>query len=197
MELVGSFAQNVHIDFSDGVFAPNALVKPIQAWYTEGLTADLHVMYVRPEDELHTLISMQPRTIIFHAESEGDIAGLMLAVKQAGIRAGIALLADTQPESCQALVEQADHVLIFSGHLGYHGGVADLNLLGKVETIKQMNLAVEFGWDGGINDENVEALADGGISVLNVGGFIHKSDQPQKAYAILEAKLKIKAEDQN
>ena len=32
---------------------------------------------------------------------------------------------------------------------------------------------LEFGWDGGITDQNVAVLVNGGVDVLNVGGFIH------------------------
>ena len=80
-----------------------------------------------------------------------------------------------------------DHVLIFSGDLGKHGGVADLSLLEKVNKIKALHPGAEIGWDGGINDTNAAKLIDGGVSVLNVGGFIQKSQKPDEAYAKLKS----------
>jgi len=79
-----------------------------------------------------------------------------------------------------------DHVLVFSGNLGRHGGEADLGLLEKVRQIKAHHPEVEIGWDGGINDQNVKQLVEAGVEVLNVGGYIQKADDPEHAYATLK-----------
>jgi pentose-5-phosphate-3-epimerase len=80
-----------------------------------------------------------------------------------------------------------DQVLIFSGHLGYHGGEADLGLLDKVAKVRAHHPEAEIAWDGGINDQNAAKLVAGGVNVLNVGGYIQNSSTPQEAYATLEA----------
>ena len=189
VELVSRFASRVHFDFSDGKFAPTKLVPLIQAWLPEGVHADLHLMYMQPEQEIETAISMHPNMVIVHAEAEGNILGLLRELRSVKIRSGIALLANTQPEDYANEIEAADHVLIFSGKLGYHGGVADLRLLDKVARIKEINPVVELGWDGGISSDNAVDLVKAGIQVLNVGGFIHKAESPDDAYAILNSKF--------
>lgn len=189
VELVSRFASRIHFDFSDGEFAPTKLVSLIQAWLPEGITADLHLMFTKPENQIETAISMHPNTVIVHAEAEGNIIGLLRELHSVEIQAGVALLANSQPEDYANEIAAADHVLIFSGKLGYHGGTADLSLLDKAKRIKAINPNVELGWDGGITDENVTALVDAGITALNVGGFIHKAESPDDAYAILKAKI--------
>lgn len=185
MERVMEFAARIHVDYADGLFAPTQMVSPEQSWLPEGYEVDLHVMYRRPAEHMETLISLKPNLVILHAEADGNVIGMMRELKAVGIRAGIGLLQSTQPEIYANEIEEADHVLIFSGSLGHHGGVADLSHLAKVERIKEINPLVEVGWDGGINDENVGKLVQGGINVLDVGGFIHKSDDPKNAYGIL------------
>jgi pentose-5-phosphate-3-epimerase len=87
------------------------------------------------------------------------------------------------------LMADYDQVLIFSGRLGYHGGQADLGLLTKVRQVKEIYPGLEIAWDGGINDQNVKTITGAGVSVLNVGGFIQKSESPVEAYAKIKASL--------
>jgi ribulose-phosphate 3-epimerase len=51
-----------------------------------------------------------------------------------------------------------------------------------VKQIKAIHPDVEIGWDGGVNDKNARSLADGGVDVLNAGGFIQKAEDPETAY---------------
>lgn len=190
VERVAGFADRIHIDLADGEFAPTKMINPIQAWWPDGLTADIHVMYKNPQEHLETLISLQPNLIIFHAESDCDLFDVLTTVKSVDIKAGLALLPDTQPSDVVELISLADHVLIFGGKLGYHGGEAQLELLNKVEPIKKINPDCEVAWDGGINLDNIQKIASAGINILNVGGFIQKASSPQDAYDILVQKLK-------
>lgn len=182
MAKIEPFVKRVQIDLTDGVFAPTKTVTLPQVYWPEGILADLHLMYQKPTAQLETIISLSPNMAIIHAEAEGDLIGMILQLRQVGIRAGVALLKDTQPEDHAQIIAAADHVLIFSGDLGHFGGKADLKLLDKVAGIKSINPMVELGWDGGVNSENIPLLVEGGIDVLDVGGFIQKSDNPKKAY---------------
>lgn len=190
IERVANFAERIHIDLADGVFAPTKLVNPIQVWWPETMVADIHIMYKQPQDHLSTLISLSPNLVILHAESEGDVAGMISELKAVGIKAGVALLEDSQPQQYKQLVELADHVLIFGGKLGYHGGAAQLEMLNKIPEILEINPSAEIAWDGGVNDENIEQLANAGVAVADVGGFIQNADNPHQAYDILMHKLK-------
>jgi ribulose-phosphate 3-epimerase len=107
-----------------------------------------------------------------------------------GIETGIALLQETPVEAIVPALPLIDHVLIFSGTLGKVGGTADLGLLDKVAALRQLKPQLEIGWDGGINDTNARQLVEGGVSILNVGGFIQKAADPEAAYATLVDKVR-------
>ena len=81
-------------------------------------------------------------------------------------------------------------MLIFGGHLGYQGGEADLDLLDKVQKVRDLYPDVEIAWDGGVNDKNAKKLAKAGVDVLNVGGFLHKSKNPEVTYQKLSKLVK-------
>jgi len=189
MARVAPFAQRVHIDFSDGILAPVKLINPIQAYWPEGILADLHLMIKNPAEHLETVISLQPNLVIFHAEADGDLLGMMRQLRSVNIKTGVALLQGTEPEAAHNLISDADHVLIFSGDLGHFGGTADLTLLKKVGQIRAISANVEVGWDGGVDPDNIAQLAMGGVEVFNAGGAIQHAPDPHEAYATLEKNL--------
>jgi ribulose-phosphate 3-epimerase len=185
VERIHGFAERVHVDITDGEFAPTFTIGEAQVWWPQEWTVDVHAMVARPSEHLETLISLKPHMIIFHAEVEEDITPVLLHVKKFGIKAGLALLRPTVPNTVSDAIKAADHVLIFCGDLGKYGGNASLMQLEKVRLIKAINPAAEIGWDGGVNVENAYSLSQGGVDVLNVGGVIAKAEDPQATYTAL------------
>lgn len=181
------FAVHAHVDITDGEFAPTFTVNVGQLYWPANWEVDLHAMVARPSEYLPALIALKPRTIIFHAEVAEDLTVVMQQVKQAGIRAGLALLRPTVPKNVAHLIELADHVMIFSGELGHYGGTASLMQLEKVRLIRSIQPSVEIGWDGGASMENVFSLSQGGIDIINTGGAINKADDAKAAYDALVA----------
>lgn len=182
IERVQGFATRLHLDISDGEFAPTNLVEPGQIYWPGEIPADIHAMVARPSDYVQSLVELKPHLLIFHAEVEEDLKPTFEIVKQAGIKTGIALLKPTVPKTVQPLIEMVDHVMIFSGELGKYGGVASLMQLEKVRLIRVIKPSVEIGWDGGAGVENVFSLTQGGIDVINVGGEISRADDPAAIY---------------
>ena len=181
-ERIQGFAKRVHIDLSDGEFAPTFLINEAQLWWPQEWEVDIHAMLVRPADHIPQLIALKPSLVIFHAESAGNLVEHMGQIKQAGIKAGIALLKTTVPSTVAGAIKEADHVMIFSGELGQHGGVASMMQLEKVRLVKAINPNAEIGWDGGVSVENAYMLTQGGVDVLNAGGAIAEAENPAEAY---------------
>jgi ribulose-phosphate 3-epimerase len=185
IERLHGFAERIHIDISDGEFAPTFTVGAAQVWWPQEWTVDIHAMVARPSEHLETLISLKPHMLIFHAETSEDIVPILTHVKKFGIKAGLALLRSTVPGTVSDAISVADHVMIFSGDLGKYGGTASLMQLEKVRLIRTLKPSVEIGWDGGVNVENVYSLSQGGVGVLNVGSTIARAQDPQSVYATL------------
>lgn len=183
------FARHVHIDLSDGEFAPNFLIGESMLYWPKEWEVDIHAMYARPTEHLAALIALKPSMILFHVEIQEDRAAIINQIKAAGIKAGIALLRSTVPSTVAEIIKLADHVMIFSGELGKHGGTASLMQLEKIRLIKAINPAVEIGWDGGITIENAYTLAQGGVSVLNTGSSIAKAPDPAAAFNALTKEI--------
>jgi ribulose-phosphate 3-epimerase len=187
MERLEPFAKRIHIDLMDGKFAKVKSVAPEKIWWPPRLRADLHVMYKKPFELNHLFIALHPELVVVQAEAKGNFGDFAAQMHAHGIKVGVALLQPTQVDTIAGALGLIDHVLIFSGNLGYQGGSkADASLVPKIKTLRQLKPSLEIGWDGGVNDRNAAAIINAGVDVLNVGGFIAHADNPQAAYARLE-----------
>lgn len=184
---IENFAKRVHIDLMDGIFTSSQSPGLDQVWWPENIIADIHLMYQQPADYIEQLTKLKPNMIIWHFEADVDHAKFAEQISEQGIKTGLAILQDTSVEEVISILEKFDHVLVFSGNLGFHGGEADLMHLEKVKLIRQKYPTIEISWDGGINAENAKQLVEAGVDVLNVGGDIQKSADPQTAYATLKS----------
>ncbi len=182
VEQIQGFAKRLHIDLMDGVFTDSKSPDLEHIWWPHGLVADVHLMYRHPEHHLEKLVNLQPSLVVIHAEAEVNHMAFAAELHKENIKSGLALLQNTSVDSVERILHSFDHVLIFSGDLGKHGGVADLSLLDKVRRVQDLHPDAEIGWDGGINDQNLSELVSAGVDVLNVGGYIQKAPNPQGAY---------------
>lgn len=182
IERLKPFAERVHIDISDGEFAPTFLVEANQLSWPSEWKVDIHAMVARPSEHIDALIERKPHTIVLHAEASEDLLPVIKHIKQAGINAGLALLRTTVPKTIAGLLEIVDHALIFSGNLGYYGGKASMMQLEKVRLIRMVHPEIEIGWDGGASLDNIYSLSQGGIDVINSGGAINNADDPAAVY---------------
>jgi ribulose-phosphate 3-epimerase len=181
------FAARVHIDLMDGQFAPTESPSLDQVWLPPHKICDIHLMYQKPMDCLQQLIKLRPNMVVIHNEAEVHHMYFAAELHKEGIKAGLALLPDTPVHYIEQIMHSFDHILIFSGNLGHHGGQADMGLLNKVQEVRALHSDAEIGWDGGINDANVQRLTAAGVDVLNVGGYVQHAGDPAAAYARLEA----------
>ena len=189
-ELYSKFAKRIQVDICDGIFAPTLLMDESNVWRQPNWAEmDLHMMVMNPSQHLQTILKIKPSLCIFHAEANENLLPIFAALKQAGIKTGVAILKGTYPGSIAPYIQVVDHVLILAGKLGQQGGTADMIQTEKVPIIRSIKSKVEIGWDGGANMRNTRALAHSNIDVINVGSTIATSQDPAKTYAALTAEL--------
>jgi ribulose-phosphate 3-epimerase len=192
IDQISPFAHRVHIDITDGEFAPNVTVNANDVYWPAGWKVDIHAMMTRPSEHVRSIVAKKPHLIVFHAEAQEDLSDIIKYVRNQGIRAGIALLKPTVPEVVRSYIEIVDHVMIFSGTLGQHGGEASMMQLEKIRLVKRIRTNVEIGWDGGVSVENAFTLVHSGVDVLNVGGAIAKSANAEGVYGKLVKEINKK-----
>ena len=189
IEKINAFTRRVQIDVTDGKFAPTQTLDVTNVWWPKNWQADLHLMATNPSEQLDTILKLNPSLCILHAEASEDLMPTFQALKDAGIKVGVALLPSTFPGNVKQYIDEADHVLIFAGQLGMQGSPADLMQMEKIALVRNMKPEVEIGWDGGANLSNVRALAHADLDVINVGSAIALADNPAEVFQELVAEI--------
>lgn len=186
IERVGAFADRIHVDLMDGVLTPNRSIELSQLWWPEGKMIDIHLMYANPSAVLEQIVALKPDLLIVHASTISGLQDIRSILNPVGIKLGVVLMPEDTVSDIAELLPILDHVLIFSGNLGYQGGSsANLSLLSKVGQIRELSADIEVGWDGGVNDTNIQKIAKAEVDVINSGGYVHFAAEPRRAYETL------------
>jgi len=183
-----NLSKRIHIDISDDIFSPvqSFPLDQIQK-LPNHIQYDIHLMVDQPMLYLKEIYRLQPHLVIVHNESRVDHMYFSALLHAHNILSGLAFLQDTPIEYGFQIMHSFDHVMIFSGHLGYYGGQIDLSLIDKVKAALDYIPDLEIGWDGGINDQNTQQLVEAGVNILNVGYYLSQSSQPEEAYGKIKA----------
>lgn len=189
IERVNNFARRVHIDISDGAFAPATTIDISNVWWPKEWKADMHLMAARPSEQLDIITKLKPSLCILHAEADEDLLPIFATLKNAEIRTGLAILPSTYPGLVKQYIDVVDHVLIFAGQLGVQGSPADMMQMEKIPIVRSMRPELEIGWDGGANKNTMRALAHADLDVINVGSALSKVDNPAEVYHELVSEI--------
>ena len=181
-----TFADEIQIDICDGFFVPTKTISlseiPI---LPEHISFDFHMMVTKPSDYLTEILRIKPSLCIFHAECNENLLPIFQQLKSSGIKTGVAILKETFPGKIKPYLDVVDHILVFAGKLGQQGGEADMLQTEKIPIIKNINSTLEIGWDGGVNMQNIRALAHNEVDIINVGSALSQSQNPSETYKSL------------
>lgn len=189
IERVNTFSRRVHIDVSDGNFAPATTLDASNIWWPKEWKADIHLMAAYPSRDLEVLLKLKPSLCILHAEASEDLLPVFATLKENDIRTGLAILPSTYPGIVKQYIDIVDHVLIFAGQLGVQGSPADMMQTEKISIVRSMKPELEIGWDGGANMNTMRALAHADLDVINVGSALSKAENPAEVYHELVAEI--------
>lgn len=183
-----------HIDIMDGVFVPNIsygmpVVKAISKYATKPL--DVHLMIIDPDRYIRTFADLGTTNLTVHYEACTHLHRTLQAIKEAGMKAGVALNPHTNITVLEDIIQDIDLVLVMSVNPGFGGQSFIKNTYNKVRDLKALILhkkaqtLIEI--DGGVTSENAKALVNAGADVLVAGSFVFKSDDPdQKIHELKE-----------
>ena len=64
VEKIFPFAERVHIDVTDGEFAPNLTLPETQIWWPQEWKVDIHMMVARPSEHIDAIIQLNPNMVV-------------------------------------------------------------------------------------------------------------------------------------
>jgi len=182
-----------HIDVMDGVFVPNIsfgfpVIKSIQKHAKK--TMDVHLMIVNPDQYIETFKSVGADILTVHYEACTHLHRSVTAIKDAGMKAGVALNPHTPVSALEDVLQEVDLVCLMSVNPGFGGQSFIQNTYKKindlVELRDQLNTSCMIEIDGGVTLNNRDALIAAGADVLVAGSTVFKSDNPVRTISQLK-----------
>jgi len=186
-----------HLDVMDGVFVPNIsygmpIIKTIAKHATK--TLDAHLMIVDPDRYIKTFADLGMDYLTVHFEACNHLHRTIQAIKNEGMKAGVALNPHTNVMQLEDTIQDIDLALVMSVNPGFGGQSFIENTYSKVEKLKEMiirkNLSTMIQVDGGVTDKNAKKLVEAGADVLVAGSYIFKSPNPDNTIKDLKSLLK-------
>ena len=186
-----------HLDIMDGVFVPNIsygmpIIKTIAKHATK--TLDAHLMIVDPDRYIKTFADLGMDYLTVHFEACNHLHRTIQAIKNEGMKAGVALNPHTNVIQLEDTIQDIDLALVMSVNPGFGGQKFIPNTYSKVEKLKEMilrkNSSAMIQVDGGVTDKNAKKLVEAGADVLVAGSYVFKSPNPDNTIKDLKNLLK-------
>mgnify|MGYP001211150819 CR=1 FL=1 len=181
-----------HMDIMDGVFVPNIsfgmpVLKAMARQTKKPL--DVHLMIVDPDRYIQTFADLGASVLTVHAEACTHLHRTVQAIKDAGMKAGVALNPHTPISVLEEVITDLDLICVMSVNPGFGGQKFIENTYDKVRRLRALantkNAEVMIEIDGGVTSENAVELVQAGADVLVAGSFVFKSENPSKTISHL------------
>ncbi|PCJ97359.1 MAG: ribulose-phosphate 3-epimerase [Flavobacteriaceae bacterium] len=182
-----------HLDIMDGVYVPNIsfgmpVVQAIAKHAKKIL--DVHLMIVEPDRYIQTFADLGANNLTVHYEACTHLHKTLQTIKDANMKAGVALNPHTSIDVLEDTINDIDLVCIMSVNPGFGGQSFIENTYDKISALKKLITAKKTSTlieiDGGVTSKNAKLLIEAGADVLVAGSFIFKSQDPLKT--IIELK---------
>lgn len=173
----------LHLDVMDGRFVPNiSFGMPVIASIRRAseLIFDVHMMVREPERYICDLGKAGADIITVHQEACTHLDWTIRQIKEAGMKAGVAINPATPVSALDCILEQADMILVMTVNPGFGGQQRILYTLDKVKELRRMldmhNIEADIEVDGGVTADNAWEFLDAGANVLVAGTSVFKGD---------------------
>ena len=184
-----------HLDVMDGVFVPNIsfgmpVIEAIARHAKKPL--DVHLMIVDPDRYLQTFADLGAHVLTVHAEACVHLHRTLNAIRNLGMKAGVALNPHTPVESLRDVLSEADLVCLMSVNPGFGGQKFIENTYLKTRLLRAMmnesgiNGHIEI--DGGVGLNNWQALVEAGADVLVAGSSTFNATNPHEAIQTMKGR---------
>lgn len=175
----------IHLDIMDGVFVPNIsfgfpVLEAVRKYCTKPM--DVHLMIVQPEKFIEQFRRLGVTYLTVHYETCPHLHRVIGQIKEAGMKAAVALNPATPVALLEDVLEDVDMVLVMSVNPGFGGQQFIPRSVHKVAELDRMRGASGAHFlievDGGVNLETGKALVDAGADTLVAGSAVFKAADP-------------------
>lgn len=183
-----------HMDIMDGRFVPNIsfgfpILQAVKKLATKPL--DVHLMIVEPEKYLQEFANTGANNLTVHYEACTHLHRTVFAIKELGMKVGVALNPHTPVNLLQDIIANIDLACLMSVNPGFGGQKFITHTLTKIRQlrllIQETQSAALIEIDGGVDMGNCQSILRAGADVLVAGSSVFKADNPMAAIATLKS----------
>lgn len=176
-------AQYIHLDVMDGAFVPSIsfgipVISSIRSC-TDRIF-DVHMMVEDPGRYVNDIKAAGADLICVHEEACTHLDRTINQIKEAGLKAGVALNPATPLSVLDCILSEVDMVLIMSVNPGFGGQKFIPYTLTKIRELrnlcKERGLDIDIQVDGGVTCDNIRELINAGANVFVAGSAVFKGD---------------------
>lgn len=186
-------ADYIHLDIMDNHYVPNLTFGPlvcaaIHKDFPKALL-DIHLM-VKPVDSLIIDFARAGATrISIHPESTIHLDRSLELIYRQGCQAGIVLNPASNPSDIHWYQHRLNFVLVMTVNPGFGGQHLITAVQEKIIWLKHNFPNLSIAVDGGINADNINALAQAGATQFIVGSAIFTTTDYAKSIKTLRQRL--------
>lgn len=186
-------AEYIHLDVMDGAFVPSIsfgmpVIQSLRK--VTDKVFDVHMMVEEPGRYIMDMKQAGADLICVHAEACCHLDRTIHQIKEAGLKAGVALNPATPVEVLEYVLPITDMVLVMSVNPGFGGQKFIPYAVEKVKKLRKMidekGLAVDIQVDGGVTLDNARTLLEAGANILVAGSAVFKNDAASNVAGFLE-----------
>lgn len=195
----------LHLDIMDGHFVPNmpmglGILERLQD--ATHLPLDVHLMVADNDFFVQQLSQLRVSQISVHLESAIHLDRTLSAIRDLGVKAGVAINPGTPLSDIDYVLERVDYILLMTVNPGYAGQKMTPASLRKITDCHRFlidrGFDIPIQVDGNVSFENIPAMVAAGASNLVAGtsSIFHKSaslqENKRRMLAAIEAGLAVR-----
>ena len=178
----------LHVDVMDGHFVPNItiglpVVKSLRA--ATDMTIDTHLMITEPGRYAVEFVKAGADMVSVHVEADVHLQRTLVAIRDAGAEAGIAINPGTPLVMLEETLPYAAFVLLMSVNPGFGGQKFVPTSLDKLRRLRRMiddrGLSTRIEIDGGVDASNIAEICEAGAEILVAGSAVFGGGRPTEA----------------